>query len=297
MHIDNTNDPLVRVKISLLQGLQYIDSSSSSLARLYKRRGRFGADDFWALFAFVALIIQVVVLFLPVIIPVRPQPNSLTNESRVFYLMGTTFYVIICIVRIEPSAQRRRLLFWVAATFVAAALFLNGQLLWICESNPSWKNLESVRCALPRQVGISQLVTDVISDTILLLAPLPLFRNLIDKSLGYKLILMFSTCVVTAIVSLAHSAFILRNDQMKVLISAPVEIQNGLSLIVANIPVVIATMIGEPHQVQTGKSVQLTSVFWFREAQTAGAMEMHTIAEERPDPARLSHATNTAASV
>ncbi|KAJ7933075.1 hypothetical protein B0H13DRAFT_2511545, partial [Mycena leptocephala] len=106
--------------------------------------------------------------------------------------------------------------------------------------------------------GICQIVTDVISDSILLLAPLPLFRNPIDKSLGYKLTLMFSTCVVTAIVSLVHGAFILRDDDMKILISAMVEA--CLSLIVANIPVIITTIdiVGEPHQVQTGKSVQLT---------------------------------------
>jgi hypothetical protein len=69
-----------------------------------------------------------------------------------------------------------------------------------------------------------------------------------------------------------------------------------LSLIVANIPVIITTtidIVGEPDQAQTGKSVQLTSVFWFTEAQTTGAIELHTIAE---DPAKLSYAKNTAAS-
>ncbi|KAJ7922283.1 hypothetical protein B0H13DRAFT_2267548 [Mycena leptocephala] len=220
--------------------------------------------------------------------------------------MGTTFYLIIwasrlsilfSIVRIEPSAQRRRLLFWVAATFVAAALFLLGQLFWICESNPSWKNFESVQCELPLQVGICQIVTDVIADSILLLAPLPLFRNLIDKSLGYKLTLLFSTCVVTTIVSLVHAAFILRDKDVKIFISAIVEIQDCLSLIVANIPVVITTtidIVGEPGQDQIGKSVQLTSVFWFSEGRTTGAMELHTITE---DPAKLSYAMkNTAAS-
>jgi hypothetical protein len=61
-----------------------------------------------------------------------------------------------------------------------------------------------------------------------------------------------------------------------------------VSLIVANIPVVITTtidIVGEPDQAQTGKSVQLTSVLWFSEAQTTGAMELHIIAE---DPAKLS---------
>ncbi|KAJ7847068.1 hypothetical protein B0H13DRAFT_2362622 [Mycena leptocephala] len=211
-----------------------------------------------------------------------------------FYLMGTTFYLIIwasrlsilfSIIRIEPSAQRRRLLFWVAGTFVAAALFLLGQLFWICELN------DSVGCEFPPQIGICQIVTNVIADSILLLAPLPLFRKLIDKSLGFKLTLLFSTCVVTTIVSLVHSAFILTDDDKKILISAIV--QDCLSLIVANIPVIITTTIDIVGQAQTGKSVQLTSVFWFSEGRTTGAMELHTIAE---DPAKLSYAKNTAAS-
>ncbi|KAJ7922316.1 hypothetical protein B0H13DRAFT_125073 [Mycena leptocephala] len=253
----------------------------TTIYRLYKRRGRFWADDFWALFALVALIIQLVVLFLPT--------TNNTTRRIVFYLMGATFYLIIwasrlsilfSIIRIEPSAQRRRLLFWVAGTFVVAALFLLGQLFWICKPN------SSVGCEFPPQVGICQIVTDVIADSILLLAPLPLFRKLVDKSLGYKLTLLFSTCVVTTIVSLVHSAFLLTHANMKILISAIVE--GCVSLIVANIPVVITTtidIVGEPDQAQTGKSVQLTSVLWFSEAQTTGAMELHIIAE---DPAKLS---------
>ncbi|KAJ7922310.1 hypothetical protein B0H13DRAFT_1983381, partial [Mycena leptocephala] len=76
MHIG----PLKQVKITSATCSFF--ALGTTIYRLYKRRGRFGADDFWALFAFVALIIQVVVLFLPVIVPVRPQPNSLTNKSR-----------------------------------------------------------------------------------------------------------------------------------------------------------------------------------------------------------------------
>ncbi|KAJ7933076.1 hypothetical protein B0H13DRAFT_1953555, partial [Mycena leptocephala] len=71
----------VQVKSDSFCGMQFF-ASGATIYRLYKRRGRFWADDFWALFAFVALIIQVVVLFLPVIVPVRPQPNALTNKSR-----------------------------------------------------------------------------------------------------------------------------------------------------------------------------------------------------------------------
>ncbi|KAJ7922281.1 hypothetical protein B0H13DRAFT_1865867 [Mycena leptocephala] len=293
MHID----PLVQAK-------------RTTIYRLYKRRGRFWADDFWALFAFVALIIQASTQ----LADKQVQTNNFSKTTRItaYYLMGTTFYLIIwasrlsilfSIVRIEPSAQRSRLLFWVAVIFVAAILLLFGQYFWICESNPSWKNSESVQCELPLQVGICQIVNyayvacvkaDIIADSILLLAPLPLFRNLIDKSLGYKLTLLFSSCVVTTIVSLVHAAFILTHHKMKIFISAMVE--DCLSLIVANIPVVITTtidIVGEPDQVQTGKSAPLTSVFWFRDAQTTGAMELHTIAENSVEP---SCAKNTATS-
>ncbi|KAJ7847070.1 hypothetical protein B0H13DRAFT_2285643 [Mycena leptocephala] len=260
---------------------------------------------------FVERPFTVVVLFLPVIVPVRPQPNSLTDKSRRIIsqnnthnsvlLDGHNIYLIIwasrlsilfSIIRIEPSAERRRLLFWVAATFVAAALLLLGQMFWICESNPSWKNFESVRY----YAYVACVKADVISDSILLLAPLPLFRKLINKSLGYKLTIMFSSCVVTTIVSLVHAVFILTHYDTMIFISAIVEIQACLSLIVANIPVIITTtidIVGEPDQAQIGKSVQLTSVFWFTEAQTTGAIELHTITE---DPAKLSYAKNAAAS-
>ncbi|KAJ7847066.1 hypothetical protein B0H13DRAFT_92448 [Mycena leptocephala] len=130
MHID----PLMQVKITA--AICSFFALGTTIYRLYKRRGRFGADDFWALFAFVTLIIQVVVLFLPT--------NDISNTSA-FYLMGTTFYltiwasrlsILFSIIRIEPSAQRRRLLFWVAGTFVAAALFLLGQIFGFASRNP-----------------------------------------------------------------------------------------------------------------------------------------------------------------
>ncbi|KAJ6587931.1 hypothetical protein B0H19DRAFT_896548, partial [Mycena capillaripes] len=212
--------------------------------RLYKRRGRFWVDDLWALAAFVALIIQVLGVFLHVTVPVQP---------RAFYLTHTTFYAIIwcvrasrlsilfSILRIDSSAERRKCLFWVSVAFVAAAVFSLGQLLWVCESQKPWKFSPNPQCELPPQVAVCQLVADATADLILLFAPLPLFRNLLDKSLGHKLTLIFSTCVATTIVSIVHATFILRDNDARIPISGVVE--GCLSLIVANIPVVITTTI------------------------------------------------------
>lgn len=58
----------------LLLGLQSTGQSESStrilliFTRLYKRRGRFWADDVWAMIASLALVLQVVGVFLHVIV-------------------------------------------------------------------------------------------------------------------------------------------------------------------------------------------------------------------------------------
>ncbi|KAJ7302776.1 hypothetical protein DFH08DRAFT_720704 [Mycena albidolilacea] len=224
-----------QVPLSLI----YVGLTDAS-TRLYKRRSRLWADDAWAFFAFVCLIIQVVTVFLHV-----PVPNNFSKTARVsaYYLMCLTFYLVIwlsrlsilfSIVRIHPSPSARKHLFWVAVSFVTAVLFFFGQLLWVCETEPLWKDAPNPQCHLPQQVAICQLVTDVLADSILLFAPLQLFRSLADKMLRRKLTLIFSTCVVTTIVSLVHAAFILRNGGVKEIISAIVE--DCLSLIVANVP-------------------------------------------------------------
>ncbi|KAJ7498055.1 hypothetical protein B0H11DRAFT_1998444 [Mycena galericulata] len=220
----NPNDPLVQLKITSATCSFF--AMGTTVYRLYRRRGRLWADDAWAFFAFVALIIQVVAVFLHL-----PIPNSLSHTARVavYYLMAMTFYAVIwasrlsilfSIVRIDPVEERRKLLSWVAVPFVAAALFLFAQLLWVCEPEPAWKNTPNPQCHLSLEVAICQVV---------------------NKALRKKLTLIFSTCVVTTIVSLVHAAFILRNGGIKVVISALVE--DCLSLIVANIPVVVTSLV------------------------------------------------------
>ncbi|KAJ6587926.1 hypothetical protein B0H19DRAFT_1012740 [Mycena capillaripes] len=291
------NKALVRLKIT--------SATCSSFAlgvttyRLYKRRGKFWVDDLWALVAFVALIIQVVGVFLHI-----PVPNHWPTATHVaaFYLTRTTFYTIIwasrlsilfSIFRIDPSAERRKCLFWVSVAFVGAAAFLLGQLLWVCESQQQWKFSLSPQCELPLQIAICQLVSDATADLILLFSPLPLFRNLQNKSLGHKLILIFSTCVATTIGSIVHATFVLQNNNTRVAISGVVE--GCLSLIVANIPVVVTTTIdivgnadhGHGRTSQTGR---FSTVFWVREAQTtAGVVELHAIGAEGTEDTKLAY--------
>ncbi|KAJ7894241.1 hypothetical protein B0H14DRAFT_2334485, partial [Mycena olivaceomarginata] len=291
-----------------LLGLQSTGRSESStrilliFARLYKRRGRFWADDVWAMIASLALVLQVVGVFLHVIL----QDNHLSRTTRVaaFYLMATAFYIIIwasrlsilfSIIRIDPSAERRQRLLWISLGFAAAAIFLLSQMFWLCEGgDTSWKNFRTPHCEAPLQVAVCQIVTDVIADTILLSAPLPLFRNLMNKSLGHKLRLIFSTCVATStstlLVSVAHVTFIFQEDHANIGISRLVE--DCLSLFVANLPVIITTtidIVGEQDRIQTRPTTQFTSIFWSAETQTTrDAIELHVVGEDGPVDGPLS---------
>jgi len=65
---------------------------------------------------------------------------------------------------------------------------------------------------------------DTIADTILIVAPLRLLSGLLDKTLRRRLMIIFSTCVVTTIVSLVHAAYIIKNGGPKILVAAVVEV-------------------------------------------------------------------------
>ncbi|KAJ7186981.1 hypothetical protein C8R46DRAFT_282393 [Mycena filopes] len=296
------NDPLVQLKIT--SATCSVFALGTTIYRLYKRRGRYWADDFWALFASVCLVMQVVAVFLHV-----PIPNKLSAATRVsaYYLMATTFYAVIwasrlsilfSIIRIDPSPERRQRMYWVSLAFLGAAIILIAQLLWVCEPQPAWKKTPNPQCQLPLEVAVLQLVTDIIADSTLLFAPLPLFRTLFDKELRYKLTLIFSTCVVTTIVSLVHAAFILRNGGIKVVISALVE--DCLSLIVANLPVLVTTMIdivGEPER--DPARTPFSTLMWFSAAHSvhSGEVPLYTIREEDADADVKSTAFSAVSSV
>ncbi|KAF8210901.1 hypothetical protein K438DRAFT_1462896, partial [Mycena galopus ATCC 62051] len=169
-----------------------------------------------------------------------------------FYLIGIAFYAIVwgsrvsilfSIIRIDPSSERRRRLFWAAVAFIVVSLVLIAQQFWVCDSENSFasgKNVTHLRCHSPLQMAVCQLITDIIADSILLFAPWPLFRNLINKGLRRRLTLIFSTCVVTTVISLVHSILIIIGNRQAIIAAL---VEDCVSLIVVNIPVVVTTMV------------------------------------------------------
>jgi hypothetical protein len=65
---------------------------------------------------------------------------------------------------------------------------------------------------------------DVISDAILIVAPLQILNGLLDKVLRRRLLVIFSTCIATTVVSLVHAAYIITDGGTKIIIAALVEV-------------------------------------------------------------------------
>ncbi|KAF7358665.1 hypothetical protein MSAN_01205500 [Mycena sanguinolenta] len=198
--------------------------------------------------------------------------------------LASRLSIIFIIIRIDPSPTRRRYLLCGAGLLLGCALLLLAQLFWICESRHTWKHIANPQCNLPRQVAILQFVTDVIADTMLLFAPWPLFRSLVDKTLANKLTIIFSMCLATTIVSLVHASFVLLDDDIQMPFSGIVE--GCLSLVVANIPVIVTTTIDIVGQPETA---EFSTVFWLGTTGTgAGTAQLQSLAERHSHGGRLS---------
>lgn len=240
----NVHDPLVDLKVT--ESVCGFVAICMTLVRLWLRRDRYWWDDAWAFFSLLNLFVQFGAVFMHV-----EHPSDLSRLSRIaaYYLMAVTFYTVIwsarisilfSIIRIDPDPVMRRRSKWLAAGFVAAVGFLLAQLFWTCENIHGWKNKASPQCPLPKQIAICQLVTDIIADLSLILLPIRLIRGIKDKSLRRRLLFIFSTSIITTIVSLFHAAYIISTGGIPVVISALVE--DCMSLTVANLPVVATAL-------------------------------------------------------
>ncbi|KAG2029953.1 hypothetical protein BDR03DRAFT_987420 [Suillus americanus] len=182
------------------------------------RQKRLWIDDAWAalcmIFHFILLIVDCLYL----------QDYGLPNYFTQLYVPGTFV---------------RRVLISTAITFGIVWALLFSQALWVCESESGWKTQSRPQCDLGRGVATAQIITDVLGDLVLILAPFSLLYK-IRLSTGQKVrvLAVFSASVITTIVSLTHAYYIFSGRGTKEGMAATVEA--SMSLIVANLSVVVA---------------------------------------------------------
>ncbi|KAG2341768.1 hypothetical protein BDR05DRAFT_964773 [Suillus weaverae] len=214
--------------------------------RLYcrARRGLLWIDDAWAACAMVFDIALMVcsALYLRGYV-FHPQ----WAKVALYYTLTQCFYgviwcsrlsILFTVVRLAYWGTQRRLLVGIAIIFGVVWAILFAQVWWTCESNPSWKHQRRPQCPLGRNVAIAQIVTDILGDTVLILAPfLLIYKATLTTAQRVRVICLFSTSAITTLVSLTHAYYVLTVGGLKEAVSAMFEA--SISLIVASLSVVV----------------------------------------------------------
>ncbi|KAI0734234.1 hypothetical protein C8Q72DRAFT_873264 [Fomitopsis betulina] len=255
------------LKLKLTSAICSFFAIATTCYRLYLRGDRFWWDDACAFLSMIFLFLQIASVFMHL-----DDPHVLTHLDRVaaYYIMATTFYAIIwtarlailySVIRINPSPKARRLLNYTVVIFIL--------ILCVCEPMPEWRTAVSPQCPLDKQVAICQLATDILADLLLIIAPLRLIWGMsAEDGTRRRLMIIFSTSIVTTIVSLVHAALILSNGGIKVVIAAIVE--DTFSIIVCNLPVVVTALMRKAGQPDEDTDPATQSTFGWRVATRTG---------------------------
>ncbi|KAG2029959.1 hypothetical protein BDR03DRAFT_1096170 [Suillus americanus] len=216
--------------------------------RLYVRmqQGRMWIDDAWATLgmSFDFILLVALCLYLE-------DYEKYPQHTRValYYISAQCFYVVIwssrlsilfTIVRLTaPGTFVRRVLMYTAIIFGIVWALLFSQLWWICEKFPGWKTQPRPQCNLGKHVAITQMITDVLGDFVLIFAPFCLvYKVRLSRAQKVRVLSVFSASAITTVVSLTHAYYIFSGGGLKVIMAAIVEA--SMSLIVANLSVVVA---------------------------------------------------------
>ncbi|KAG1819111.1 uncharacterized protein BJ212DRAFT_72835 [Suillus subaureus] len=209
------------------------------------RQKRLGIDDAWValgmVFDFLLLISDCLYLQ-----DYERYPQN--TRIALYYMIAQFFYGVVwssklsmlfTIVRLTIPGKFRRFLMCAVGTFGAIWALLFSQLWWICETQPNWKSQPHPQCDLGRRVAITQMITDVLADFFLIVAPFFLiYKVRLSRSQKVRILSVFSTSAITTIVSLTHAYYIFAGGGLKEVMAAIVEA--SMSLIVANLSVVVA---------------------------------------------------------
>ncbi|KAI5996854.1 hypothetical protein F5J12DRAFT_346810 [Pisolithus orientalis] len=230
------------------------------------RQGRLWLDDAWAALAMVFNVGFLVVVWLYLHDYARyPQDTRVA----LYYMVAQFFYAVIWItilftvVRLTFPGSLRRMLVRTAFVFLIAWMVLAAQIFWTCAVQSGWKTESRPQCSIGRNVAIAQIISDVLSDTILIIAPFRLiYRVRLTKAQKIRLLSVFSTSAITTIVSLVHAYYVLANAGLKVIVAAIFE--ESVSLIVANLSVVVAFLFRiSTEESTTPASLELKSIITF----------------------------------
>jgi hypothetical protein len=203
-------------------------------------------DDYWAALAAVFAFIMMVASYLHIENPIE-VPRSQGVKISIYYMCIQFFYalgwasrisILFTVIRLAHDTTRR-ILIYIAGVFFMAWMLLLAQAFWVCERDSAWKANPVPQCILGTPIGITQAITFVLSDLVLIVAPLKLlWRVRVNFATKVRLFAVFLATVVTTGVSLYYIYAVLRIHGLEEQWAAT--IHDGVSLVVMNLTVIVS---------------------------------------------------------
>jgi len=120
---------------------------------------------------------------------------------------------LFTVLRVTPYQfpAQRRFLGYIAAFFVFQFVSLVGLTYFLCEvTNTNWKAESPDTCEQGKAMFVARLLAALVSDVILVAAPLWILRRvLVNPLLRFRVISIFSVSLVTAVVAIGHAVLVI----------------------------------------------------------------------------------------
>ncbi|KAI0818934.1 hypothetical protein BC629DRAFT_687674 [Irpex lacteus] len=239
-------------QVRIVNGVLCITGVLATIIRVvirYRRR-KLWWDDFWVIVAAVCSIILMPANFLH-----SDDPGSLPRTTKLaaywircvqlyYAVTWTSRLSILCtVIRISSAPRMLRFLHICVYLFIVSWVVLAAQVLWICIPEQSWKSQPTPQCLLGDSAAISQSITFIGTDAILVYAPIQMIYNAkLPPGAKFRLITIFAATLITTAASVYYIYAMLRINGITEDFAAT--IHDGLSLIVANLSVITFFLFG-----------------------------------------------------
>ncbi|KIJ61876.1 hypothetical protein HYDPIDRAFT_95616, partial [Hydnomerulius pinastri MD-312] len=191
-----------KVIAAFFHGVALSCTFSRLLYRWYLRR--YWWEDVWAS---VAFIWDVACLVTPAYFVSDPPTledkvsNWVSSLSFTLVLWAARTSILLSLIRVSnPTGTLRRIALFFVGSFGIMCVALTIQKVYFCAR---------YRCAMSTSVAVAQLITDVISDIVLVTAPIRLLREVrLSKNRRILLLSAFSASLLISAVSIPHSVLL-----------------------------------------------------------------------------------------
>ncbi|KAH7925030.1 hypothetical protein BV22DRAFT_1129308 [Leucogyrophana mollusca] len=261
------------VLVTVFHGLAFISTTFRLWFRYHIRR--IWWEDIWAALSLCFDMICLAGMWTLTAPLAQPgEPNSvgaitMSRQSHVasYWLLITSYTctlwcarlsIVFSVIRIvPPSRVIRSISFLVAILFVLMWILVLTVKVYSCAHNTSWYSRGIIQCPIPTDVAIIEICTDVVADAVLVGLPLRLlWRVKLPKNQRIMILAIFSSSILTSVVSAVHTAYLIPTSSFIGGVTA--EIEGALSLVVCNL-LVIVTFIYRVRQNGTDLSTDLST--------------------------------------